>query len=236
MKVIGLLGGMSWESSSIYYRIINQEVRKRLGGLHSAQIVLWSVDFARIAALQNEGNWQQAARELSQAAKRLKAAGAECLLICTNTMHKIAGELTADLSIPLLHVADCTAERAKSQGITRVGLLGTRYTMEQDFYRDRLSEHGLTVTVPHSADRETVHRIIFQELCQGVVTEESRSHYRRIIRQMADDNGIEGVILGCTEISMLVSESDSCVPLFDTTRIHAEAAVEFALGSGSGEI
>lgn len=229
MKVIGLLGGMSWESTAHYYRIINEEVRNRLGGLHSAKVVLYSVDFAYIAGLQSNGDWRGAAQALCDAAKAMDAAGAECLVICTNTMHKVADEVSLAVPIPLIHIADVTAECIKAKGVRRVGLLATRFTMEQEFYRQRLARHGLEVVIPGSSDREIVHRVIYEELCRGAILDESRQHYRRIIEEMVRD-GVEGVILGCTEIGILLSAEDSSVPLFDTTRIHAEAAVAFALG------
>ncbi|MEN9846351.1 MAG: hypothetical protein RIS36_1498 [Pseudomonadota bacterium] len=229
MKIIGLLGGMSWESTAHYYRIINEEVRKRLGGLHSAKVVLYSVDFAHIAELQSNGDWKGATQVLCDAAKGMDAAGAECLVICTNTMHKVADEVSSAVPIPLIHIADVTAECIKAKGVRRVLLLATRFTMEQDFYRQRLARHGLEVVIPGSSDREIVHRVIYEELCRGAILDESRQHYRRIIEEMVRD-GVEGVILGCTEIGILLSAKDSSVPLFDTTRIHAEAAVAFALG------
>jgi len=229
MKIIGLLGGMSWESTAHYYRIINEEVRNRLGGLHSAKVVLYSVDFAHIAGLQSKGDWRGATQVLCDAAKGMDAAGAECLVICTNTMHKVADEVCSAVPIPLIHIADVTAKCIKAKGVRRVGLLATRFTMEQDFYRQRLARHGLDVVIPVSSDREIVHRVIYEELCRGAILDESRQHYRRIIEEMVRD-GVEGVILGCTEIGILLSAEDSSVPLFDTTRIHAEAAVAFALG------
>lgn len=229
MKLIGLLGGMSWESTTNYYKIINETVRERLGGLHSARIVLYSVDFAPIAGLQHKGDWAGATEELISASKRLAAAGADCLVICTNTMHKVADPIASAINIPILHIADATAERLKASGISRVGLLGTRFTMEQDFYRGRLADRGLDVVVPSEPNREIVHRIIYEELCKGQIRSESKAHYRRVVQELVGE-GVEAVVLGCTEISMVIGESDSEVPLFDTTRIHAEAAVDFALG------
>lgn len=229
MKTIGLIGGMSWESTVPYYRQINEAIKDRLGGLHSAKIVLYSVDFHEIERLQHEGDWEAAGAVLAQAARSLEGAGADFLVLCTNTMHKVAPGIEAAVRIPLLHIADPTALELKQAGYAIVGLLGTRFTMEQAFYRDRLSErHGLRVIVPGPQDRETIHRIIYQELCLGVVTAESRSEYRRVIESLASQ-GAQAIILGCTEISLLVNQQDSAVPLFDTTAIHARAAAEKAL-------
>jgi aspartate racemase len=231
MKRIGLLGGMSWESSAEYYRMINEIVRDRLGGLHSADCVLRSVDFAEIEQLQRAGAWTQAGERLAGEASRLVAAGAELLVLCTNTMHKVADAISDAIAIPLLHIADATAEAVRSRGISRVGLLATAYTMEQDFYVGRLRErHGLEVLVPHEADRRTVHRIIYDELCVGVVREPSRDEYRRVMQRLSDA-GAEAILFGCTEIDLLVGPDDSPVPVFDTTRLHAERAVELALTS-----
>ena len=229
MKTIGLIGGMSWESTVPYYRQINETIKARLGGLHSAKIVLYSVDFHEIERLQHAGDWEAAGAVLAEAARSLEAAGADFLVLCTNTMHKVAPGIEAAVRIPLLHIADPTAVELKRAGHSTVGLLGTRFTMEQAFYRDRLSErHGLRVIVPGPQDRETVHRIIYEELCLGVVTPESRSEYRRVIESLASQ-GAQAIILGCTEISLLVNQQDSAVPLFDTTAIHARAAAEKAL-------
>ena len=228
MKTIGLLGGMSWESTELYYRLINQEIRSRLGGLHSAPIVMVSVDFHDIERLQHAGDWAGAADALAAHARKIEAAGADLLLICTNTMHKVADEVQAGIGIPLLHLADATAARVTQQGKRAVGLLGTRFTMEQAFYRGRLERHGLEVIVPTVEDREIVHSVIFDELCVGKVREESRAEYLRIIAALAAA-GAEGVIEGCTEIGMLVQQAHTPVPLFDTTAIHAEAAVTEAL-------
>jgi aspartate racemase len=228
-KVIGLLGGMSWESSAEYYRIINQAVRDRLGGLHSARCLMWSFDFAEVEALQHAGRWQDATALMIEAARRLERGGADFLLICTNTMHRMAEEVQAAIAIPLLHIADPTAGRIRAAGLRRVGLLGTAFTMEQDFYKGRLAaRHGLEVLVPEEADRATVHRIIYEELVQGRVEPASRQAYREIIARLVAE-GAEAVILGCTEIMLLVRPEDSEVPLYDTTAIHAEAAVERAL-------
>ena len=232
MKTIGLIGGMSWESTVPYYRIINETVRERLGGFHSAKLVLYSVDFHEIEILQRSGAWDEAGRMLAQAARSLQAAGADILVLCTNTMHKVADAIETAASIPLLHIADPTAQEIKQAGIQKVGLLGTRFTMEQDFYRGRLRhQHHLDVLIPDDADREVVHGVIYGELCMGLVRDGSRTEYRRIIQRLVDQ-GAQGVILGCTEISMLVGPSDSPVPLFDTTRIHARKAAEWALTEG----
>lgn len=230
MKTIGLIGGMSWESTVPYYRIINETVKERLGGLHSAKLVLYSFDFHEIEVLQHSGDWQEAGRRLAQAATSLQAAGADLLVLCTNTMHKVADAIERTVSIPLLHIADATAQEVRQAGLKKVGLLGTRFTMEQEFYLGRLRDrHHLDVLIPDNADRGIVHRIIFEELVLGLVRDESRAEYRRIIQGLAD-RGAQGVILGCTEISMLVGPSDSPVPLFDTTAIHARKAAEWALG------
>jgi aspartate racemase len=229
VKTIGLIGGMSWESTVPYYRQINETIKERLGGLHSAKIVLYSVDFHEIERHQHAENWEAAGAILADAARSLEAAGAAFLVLCTNTMHKVASSIEVAVAIPLLHIADPTATEIKRAGHSTVGLLGTRFTMEQAFYRDRLSErHGLRVIVPDSEDRETVHRVIYEELCLGVVNSESRREYRRIMGRLASQ-GAQAIILGCTEISLLVSRQDSEIPLFDTTAIHARAAAEEAL-------
>ncbi|MFD5704416.1 aspartate/glutamate racemase family protein [Streptomyces lasiicapitis] len=228
MKTIGLIGGMSWESSAEYYRLLNELVRERLGGLHSARCVLHSVDFAEIERLQVAGEWERAGDVLAAAAKGLEAAGADLVLICTNTMHKVAGQVESVLSVPLLHLGDATAEAVRAAGVRRVGLLGTAFTMEQDFYRDRLASHGLEVLVPDEAGRDVVHRVIYEELCLGVVRDESRAAYQEVIAALVRD-GAEGVILGCTEIELLIGQEHSPVPVFPTTRLHAEAAVDAAL-------
>ncbi|MFG2395620.1 aspartate/glutamate racemase family protein [Streptomyces lydicus] len=230
MRTIGLLGGMSWESTAEYYRLLNELTRERLGGLHSARCVLYSVDFAEIERLQAEGRWEQAAEVLSEAARALESAGVDMLLLCTNTMHKVADEVAAAVSVPLLHLADTTAEAVRARGLRRVGLLGTAFTMEQDFYRGRLERHGLTVLVPDAAARSTVHRVIYEELCLGVVREESRTAYRAVIDDLVAA-GAEGIVLGCTEIELLIGPEHSPVPVFPTTRLHAEAAVTRALSS-----
>ncbi len=227
--VIGLIGGMSWESSAEYYRIINQAVRDRLGGLSSARCLMWSFDFGEIEALQHAGRWDDAAALMIDAARRLERGGADFFLICTNTMHRMAEQVQAAVAIPLLHIADATAERIKAQGIRRVGLLGTAFTMEQDFYKGRLRHRfGLDVLVPEADDRAVVHRVIYQELVQGRAEPVSRDAYRAVIARLVE-RGAEAVILGCTEIMLLVKPEDSAVPLFDTTAIHAEAAVARAL-------
>lgn len=229
MKILGLIGGMSWESTIPYYRMINQQVKEQLGGLHSAKIILYSVDFHDIEQLQAKGDWQTAAQLLSDAAVSLKRAGAEVIVVCTNTMHKVADEIEAASGLPLLHIADATAARIKQQGISKIGLLGTRYTMEQDFYRGRLTEkHNIEVITPDSADREIINRIIYEELCLGIINETSRQEYRRIMGKL-EQQGVQGIIFGCTEITLLVNAQDANVPVFDTTAIHAKAAAEYAL-------
>lgn len=229
-RVIGLLGGMSWESSAIYYRLVNEGVRDRLGDLHSARVVLVSVDFAEVEAMQVAGEWDRAGELLAAAARDLAAAGAEVVVICTNTMHKVADAVRAAVDIPLLHLADTTAAAVAGAGLGRVGLLGTAFTMEQAFYRERLEELGLEVTVPPADDRADVHRIIYQELCLGVVLEESQQRYSEVIAALVA-TGVEGVVLGCTEIEMLVGQADSSVPVFPTTTLHAAAAVDWSLGA-----
>lgn len=229
MKTIGLIGGMSWESTVPYYRQINETIKEQLGGLHSAKIVLYSVDFHDIERLQHSGDWDGAGALLAAAARSLQAAGADFLVLCTNTMHKVAPAIEAAAGIPLFHIADPTAAAIKDAGHTVVGLLGTRFTMEQDFYRSRLSEqHGLTVLTPDEADRELVHRIIYDELCLGKIEPASRDQYRRIMAGLAAQ-GAQAIILGCTEISLLVGQHDAALPLFDTTAIHARKTAEFAL-------
>jgi aspartate racemase len=229
LQKIGMIGGMSWESTVPYYRLVNETVRERLGGLHSARIVLYSVDFAEIERLQHDGRWDEAGSLLAAAAQALQAAGADFLVLCTNTMHRVAAAIEAAVRIPLLHIADPTAAAIRQAGLATVGLLGTRFTMEQAFYSGRLRErHGLAVLVPEDADREVVHRIIYEELCVGRIEAESRTAYRRIMAGLAE-RGAQGIILGCTEISLLVDERDAPVPLFDTTALHARAAAERAL-------
>ncbi len=230
MKTIGLLGGMSWESTVSYYRALNEGVKAALGGFHSAKLCLYSVDFAEIERLQHAGDWDATAEILSRAARSVEAAGADFLLIGTNTMHKVAPEIEASITIPLLHIADATAQRLAADGIRRVGLLGTRFTMEQDFYKGRIAEgFGIEVLVPDAAQRDLVHEVIYHELCLGQVKETSRQRYLEIIALLREQ-GAEAVILGCTEIALLVQQSDTAVPLYDTTAIHAEEAVKWALG------
>ena len=229
MKTIGLLGGMSWESTLPYYRHINEAVRERLGGLHSARLVLYSLDFHEIEALQRQGDWAAAGTLLADAARRLESAGANFLLLCTNTMHKVADAIEAASALPLLHIADPTAAAIQAAGLQRVGLLGTRFTMEQPFYRERLEDrHGIQVLVPDEPDRAEVHRVIYEELCRGVVSEASRQAYRQVISRLVA-RGAQAVILGCTEIGLLVRADDAEVPLFDTCVLHAQAAAERAL-------
>ncbi|HEK9099645.1 aspartate/glutamate racemase family protein [Bacillus pfraonensis] len=230
MKLIGLIGGMSWESSVEYYRIINEEVKKRLGGLHSAKCLLHSVDFAEIEYYQSEGDWEKAGKVLGEAAYSLEKAGADFIVICTNTMHKVISNIKDKVSIPILHIADATAMKIKKQGIRSVGLLGTKYTMEQDFYKARIEENGIKVIVPNETDREIVNRIIYNELCLGKINQTSRDFYKEIINRLVQ-NGAEGIILGCTEIGLLVRQEDTQAPLFDTTVIHAVEAVNLSLGS-----
>lgn len=228
MKMIGLVGGMSWESTAEYYRLLNEFTRERLGGLHSARCVLHSVDFAEIEVLQAAGRWAEAGEILASAARSVERAGADMVLLCTNTMHKVADEVAAAVSVPLLHLADATADAVRAAGLRRIGLLGTRFTMEQHFYRARLEAAGLEVRVPDEAGRALVHRVVYDELCLGVVREESRAAYRTIIGGLVAE-GAEGIVLGCTEIELLVGAADSPVPLFPTARIHAQAAVDAAL-------
>ncbi|AMO56592.1 hypothetical protein GZ77_03720 [Endozoicomonas montiporae] len=229
MKTIGMLGGMSWESTSSYYTMINEGVKQSLGGLNSAKICLYSVNFSEIEQLQHQGKWGETAEILSEAAQSVQAGGADFLLICTNTMHKVAPEIEQAISIPLLHIADATAEKLKNDGVKTVGLLGTRFTMEQDFYKGRLSDrHGIDVIIPNQQQRDIVHDIIYSELCLGLVKDNSRQAYLNIINEL-HKQGAEAIILGCTEIALLVQQKHTSVPLYDTTAIHAEHAVQFAL-------
>ncbi|NOH97422.1 aspartate/glutamate racemase family protein [Vibrio sp. 99-70-13A1] len=229
MKTIGMLGGMSWESTSNYYREINQLVKAQLGGFNSAKIVMYSVNFEEIEKLQSAGEWDKTGTILSDAALSLKAAGADFLMICTNTMHKVANQVEQDTGLPLLHIADATGEQLKAQGISKVGLLGTAFTMEQEFYKGRLQEKfGIEVIVPNGVQRKLVHEVIYNELVQGVLNNRSRNDFITVISDL-QENGAEAVILGCTEIAMLVKQNDTRVPLFDTTEIHAQAAVHYAL-------
>lgn len=232
MKRIGLLGGMSWESSAEYYRLINEAARKQLGGLHSADCLLRSVDFAEIEQLQRDGAWERAGERLASEASALVAGGAELLVLCTNTMHKVADAITDVIDVPFVHIADTTADAVRAHGMSRVGLLATAYTMEHDFYVGRLRDlHDLAVIVPDEPDRRLVHDVIYSELCVGVIRNESREEYRRIMRALAE-GGVEAILFGCTEIDLLVGPDDSPVPVFDTTRLHAERAVELALAPG----
>ncbi|MBZ9612917.1 aspartate/glutamate racemase family protein [Rheinheimera maricola] len=229
MKTIGLIGGMSWESTIPYYRYINEAVKNQLGGLHSAKCILVSVDFYDIERLQQAGDWDAAGAMLADAARSLEAAGADFIVLCTNTMHKVAANIEAAVAIPLLHIADATAAAIKQAGCSRVGLLGTKFTMQQPFYRERLSEqHGIEVLLPNETEQDSLHQIIYQELCQGVINPESKQIVRRMMAGLAWQ-GVDGIILGCTEIGLLVGKADAAVPLFDTTLIHAKAAVELAL-------
>lgn len=229
MKTIGLLGGMSWESSAVYYQLINENVKVKLGNTYSAQSLMYSVEFDEIAKLQHAGEWDKLTEIMVAAAKRIENGGADFLVICTNTMHKMYHEMQAAISIPILHIADATAEQIKAQGIKKIALLGTNYTMTQDFYKGRLIDnHDLEVVVPNEEDRKIVHDIIYNELILGNIKDESRKQYQAIIQKLKEE-GAEGVILGCTEIPLLISQNDSVLPIFDTTKIHAEKAVEFAL-------
>jgi aspartate racemase len=228
MRTIGLIGGMSWESTAIYYRLANELVRDRLGGLHSARIVMTSVDFADVAVLQASGQWDRAGELLAAEAARLEAAGADVLVLCTNTMHKVAALIEAASSVPLLHLGDVTAAAVRAAGLDTVGLLGTRFTMSQDFYRGRLESHGLRVLVPEEDDQDTVHRVIYEELCQGVVLEESRRAYLEVMERLVA-RGSQGIVLGCTEIELLIQDHHVAVPTFPTTSLHVAAAVEHAL-------
>ncbi|MBD7953794.1 aspartate/glutamate racemase family protein [Stenotrophomonas sp. Sa5BUN4] len=232
-RIVGLVGGMSWESSAHYYRLINEHVRDALGGMHSARLLLWSFDFAAIEALQRTADWQEATRRMIDAARRLEAAGATCIVICTNTMHRMAEDVQDAIGIPLLHIADPTAAAAQASGLKQVGLLGTAFTMEQAFYTGRLQDrHGLQVLVPGEEDRAEVHRIIYEELVQGRVLPASQAFYREVMQRLVD-RGAQAVILGCTEIMMLVGPDDASVPLLDTTALHARAAAQHLLGDGT---
>ena len=231
MKTLGLIGGMSWESTAIYYRHLNEMVRERLGGLHSARLLLWSFDFDEVAQRQHAGDWEGAGALMADAARRLKAGGAEGLVICTNTMHKLADAAQEAAGLPLIHIADATAAAIRAAGVKRPLLLATRYTMEQDFYKGRLAQrHGIEPLVPNEPGRAMIHRVIYEELCRGIVSPVSKDAYLALIAQLQSEEDIDGVILGCTEITMLIGEGDLALPVFDTTRIHAQAAVDFALG------
>lgn len=228
MKTIGLIGGMSWESSAEYYRIINEEVKNRLGGLHSAECVLYSVDFAKIERYQAEGDWDSAGSTLGDAASALEKAGAELIIICTNTMHKVIDYIEARITIPVLHIADAAASQINKSNLTTVGLLGTKYTMEQDFYKSRIESNGIRVIVPDDTEREMINKIIYEELCVGNIKPSSRDYYKEVIKNLVA-HGAEGIILGCTEIGLLINQEDSEVPIFDTTKIHAIESVNQAL-------
>lgn len=228
MKTIGLLGGMSWESTALYYQQINKMVYRKLGKLHSAKVIINSVDFEEIAALQAKGLWQEAGTYLAEQAQNIEKAGADCILVCTNTMHKVAAQIEDSITVPFLHIADATAKEILSQNIGKVALLGTAFTMEQDFYKARLQDHGIDVVIPNEEDRKTVHRIIYEELCLGVINPDSQQKYIAIVERLIAE-GAQGIILGCTEICMLIGELKFSVPLFDTTAIHAKEAVSFSL-------
>ncbi|MEY9869396.1 aspartate racemase [Peribacillus sp. B2I2] len=229
MKTIGLIGGMSWESSLEYYRIINEEVKAKLGGLHSAKCILYSVDFEEIERYQAEGDWESSGKLLGDVAQSLEKAGAEIIVICTNTMHKVIRYIEEKVSIPILHIADSTAKQIQKSEISKVGLLGTKYTMEQDFYKTRIEFNGIKVLIPNDEDRKVINQVIYEELCLGEIQQSSRDYYKKVIKKLVDD-GAEGIILGCTEIGLLVKPEDSEVPLFDTTVIHAIESVNMALG------
>lgn len=228
MKTIGLIGGMSWESSLEYYRIINEEVKAKLGGLHSAKCILYSVDFEEIERYQAEGDWESSGKLLGDAALSLEKAGAEMILICTNTMHKVVGNIEEKVNLPILHIADSTAKQIQKSKISTIGLLGTKYTMEQDFYKTRIESNGIKVLIPNDEDRKVINKVIYEELCLGEIQQSSREYYKNVIKGLVDD-GAEGIILGCTEIGLLVKPEDSEVPLFDTAVIHAIEAVNMAL-------
>jgi len=229
MKTIGLIGGMSWESTAEYYRIINEAVRGKLGGFHSAKIVMYSVDFEEVEQLQHKGRWDKATNLMIDAARRVERGGADFVLICTNTIHKMAGDVAANINVPLLHIADATAEKITSLGLKEIGLLGTKFTMEQDFYKGRLKEKfGIHVVTPNESEREIIHNVIYKELCLGAIKDSSREQAKAIINRLSD-NGAQGIILGCTELPLLIKQEDCPIPLFDTTVIHAKAAVDYAL-------
>ena len=228
MRTIGLIGGMSWESTITYYQLLNEAAKDRLGGLHSAKILLYSVDFFEIEALMSRGEWDRAAELLGGIAKRLEQAGADCVLICTNTLHKVAPQVQSQITVPLLHIAEAAAEALLARGVTRVGLLGTKYTMTQEFYRDKLVARGVEVIIPEGDEIELVNRVIFDELCLGIVKDDSRAAYLSVIENLKS-RGAEAILLGCTELGLIVSQEDVSLPLFDTTLIHAKAAADFAL-------
>ncbi|WP_335871731.1 aspartate/glutamate racemase family protein [Bacillus sp. 2205SS5-2] len=228
MKTIGLIGGMSWESATEYYKVINQEVKRRLGGLHSAKCILFSVDFAEIEQLQSRGDWEQAGIVLAKVALRLEKAGADFIVLCTNTMHKVIHLIEEAISIPIVHIADATSKTITHSKIKTVGLLGTQYTMEQDFYTARINSNGIKVIIPNQAERELINQVIYHELCLGKIQLTSKRFFQQVIHRLME-NGAEGIILGCTEIGLLIQQEDTGISLFDTTQIHAEAAVSYAL-------
>jgi len=228
MKTIGLIGGMSWESSAEYYRLLNEQVKQRLGGLHSAECLMYSVDFEEIERFQSQGKWQEAGERLAAVARSLEKGGAELIVLCTNTMHKVISSIEEAVSVPVLHIADATAKEIEANHLLTVGLLGTKYTMEQDFYKERIADSGIEVLIPEAAERDTINQIIFDELCLGEIKDSSKVKYQKAIQNLID-RGAEGIILGCTEIGLLIHEEDAEVPLFDTAKIHVKAAVEKAL-------
>lgn len=234
MKTIGLIGGMSWESSAIYYRIVNEEVKRHVGGLHSAKCMLASVDFAEVEAYQMQGDWEMAGQLLGETAAKLQTAGADFIVICTNTMHKVVPIIEKYITIPILHIATATAEEILKMGYQKIGLLGTKFTMEQDFYKDYLIEKGIEPVIPVEAERDEIHRIIYEELCLGIVKEESRNYYATVIESL-QQQGAEGIILGCTEIGLLISAQHSSLPIFDTTLIHAQRAAYVAVEENRGK-
>lgn len=231
MKTIGLIGGMSWESSAEYYRLLNEQVKQRLGGLHSAECLMYSVDFEEIERFQSEGKWDEAGERLADVARSLEKGGAELIVLCTNTMHKVVSSIEEAVSVPVLHIADATAKEIRANYLSTVGLLGTKYTMEQDFYKERIAESGIDVLIPEAAERDMINEIIFDELCLGKINESSKVKYKQAIQNLID-RGAQGIILGCTEIGLLIHDEDAAVPLFDTAKLHAKAAVMEALDNG----
>ncbi|MFK8794538.1 aspartate/glutamate racemase family protein [Planococcus plakortidis] len=231
MKTIGLIGGMSWESSAEYYRLLNEQVKHHLGGLHSAECLMYSVDFEEIERFQSQGKWQEAGDRLAHVARSLEKGGAELIVLCTNTMHKVVSSIEEAVSVPVLHIADATAKEIRANHLHTVGLLGTKYTMEQDFYKERIAESGIDVLIPGAAERDMINEIIFDELCLGKINESSKVKYKQAIQNLID-RGAQGIILGCTEIGLLIHDEDAAVPLFDTAKIHAKAAVMEALDNG----
>ncbi|MFP8783207.1 aspartate/glutamate racemase family protein [Planococcus plakortidis] len=231
MKTIGLIGGMSWESSAEYYRLLNEQVKQRLGGLHSAECLMYSVDFEEIERFQSKGKWDEAGERLADVARSLEKGGAELIVLCTNTMHKVVSSIEEAVSVPVLHIADATAKEIRANHLSTVGLLGTKYTMEQDFYKERIAESGIDVLIPEAAERDMINEIIFDELCLGKINESSKVKYKQAIQNLID-RGAQGIILGCTEIGLLIHDEDAAVPLFDTAKLHAKAAVMEALDNG----